>query len=84
MIVGGFAPTPLKKLKGAKLAIPPADKVETQAIGRGVINRTIQEYKSRVERSAALNCIRVTKVRHLPGRYRRAKESSIDGPAARR
>ena len=43
MIVGGLAPTPLKKLKGARFATPSADKVDTQAIGRGVINRTIQE-----------------------------------------
>ena len=84
MIVGGFAPTPLKKLNGAKFATPSSETVETQAIGRGVINRTIQLYKSRLESSAVFNCIRLTEVKRLPGRYPRAKEPTIDGRPAKR
>ena len=35
--VGGAEPTPAKKLKGARLAMPSASMVETRATGRGTI-----------------------------------------------
>jgi hypothetical protein len=34
---GGLLETPLKKLKGARLASPLGEMVDTQAIGRGTI-----------------------------------------------
>src|SRR5579862_289792 len=35
--VGGLAPTPLKKLNGARFGMPLGEIVDTQAIGRGVM-----------------------------------------------
>ena len=39
--VGGFAHTPWKKLKGARLVFPSAEIVEAQAMGRGIMVVTI-------------------------------------------
>ena len=39
---GGFEVTPWKKLNGARLVRPVAERVETQAIGRGAIAPVIQ------------------------------------------
>jgi hypothetical protein len=40
-ITGGFALIPVKKLNGARLRMPSALMVETNAIGRGTITPTI-------------------------------------------
>ena len=39
--VGGFAVTPWKKLKGARLVRPSAERVETQATGLGIIDEVM-------------------------------------------
>jgi hypothetical protein len=35
--LGGFAPTPVKKLNGARFVTPDNETVETHAIGRGTM-----------------------------------------------
>ncbi len=42
MSIGGLEQTPWKKEKGARLVLPAAEMVETQAMGRGVIAWIIQ------------------------------------------
>jgi hypothetical protein len=41
MTLGGLAVTPLKKLNGARFAMPLLEMVDTHAIGRGTIVETI-------------------------------------------
>jgi hypothetical protein len=52
--VGGFEPTPQKKLKGARFATPSRLTVETSAMGRGTIMPVSSLYICRGWHSAGL------------------------------